>query len=328
MSKTKLQKADIYKFVGLIAFFILMGVVVCLGWPWLSAVFKEGGLNLVLERINDAGFAGVFVLLGLQFLQIVVAIIPGEITQVAAGLIFGPWLGALIILVGCIISSAFIFMLVRKLGAPFVQSIVPTKQLSKFREFEKKGKLNIIVFILFLIPGLPKDTFSYLVPLTDMRMKDFIVLSNLGRIPGIVVSTYAASGFSQGRIAQSIVIFVLAAIIALIGLIFRDKVMDGLTHIEKKFIKKGKNGAEPKSSNASSSDKGDSEAKSFSAENSAPENSDVKSAAAGSFPRGGYDPGSTAAESLETKNFEETCSEPTHPSFEGSGAKEKDKNDK
>lgn len=239
MANKKIQKADIFKFSGLIAFFILMGVVVYLGWPWLSEVFKEGGLELVLERIGDAGPAGVFILLGLQFLQIVVAFIPGEITQVAAGLIYGPWFGALIILVGCVISSAFIFVLVRKLGAPFVQSIVPTKQLVKFKEFEAKGRLNVLVFILFLIPGLPKDTFTYLVPLTDMRMRDFIVLSNIGRIPGVVVSTYAASGFSEGRYIESIVIFAVAAVIAVLGLIFREKIMDGITHLSKRFSKKG-----------------------------------------------------------------------------------------
>lgn len=238
MRNKKLQKADIFKFVGLIAFFILMGVVVYLGWPWLSEVFKEGGLELVLERIGDAGSAGVFILLGLQFLQIVVAFIPGEITQIAAGLIYGPWLGALIIMVGCIISSAFIFVLVRKLGAPFVQSIVPTKQLTKFREFEKKGRLSILVFILFLIPGLPKDTFTYLVPLTDMRMRDFIVLSNIGRIPAVLVSTYAASGFSEGRIVESIVIFAVAAVLAVLGLIFREKIMDGISFLSKRFSKK------------------------------------------------------------------------------------------
>ena len=68
--------------------------------------------------------------------------------------------------------------------------MVPTKYLDKFRAFEKSGKLNMIVFILFLIPGLPKDVFTYLVPLTDMRMRDFVLLSNIGSIPGAVSYTH------------------------------------------------------------------------------------------------------------------------------------------
>ena len=103
--------------------------------------------------------------------------------------------------------------------------MVPTQHLEKFRRFEQSGKLNIIVFVLFLIPGLPKDVFTYLVPLTDMRMRTFLVLSNIGRIPGIVVSTYAADGLVEGRIIESVAIFAVAAVIALLGVIFRERIM-------------------------------------------------------------------------------------------------------
>ena len=224
----KLEKGDIFKFVGLIAFFAIMIIICLLIWPYIADIFEPGGLDRVIADVRDAGPVGFLILLGLQFLQIVVAFIPGEVVQIAAGLLYGPWLGALIILLGCILSSAFIFALVHKLGAPFVQSIVPTKHLEKFRRFEKSGKLNIIVFILFLIPGLPKDVFTYLVPLTDMRMRTFLLLSNLGRIPGIIVSTYAADGLMEGRFVESAIIFGVAAIIAILGIVFQKRIMSFL----------------------------------------------------------------------------------------------------
>lgn len=220
------EKGDLIKFAGLIAFFLVMLLICALIFPYIKELFEPGGVERVIDKVRDAGPVGVFVLLGLQFLQIVVAFIPGEVTQVAAGMLYGPWFGALIILIGCIVSSAFIFALVHKLGAPFVQSMVPTKYLEKFRAFEKTGKLNMIVFILFLIPGLPKDVFTYLVPLTDMRMRDFVLLSNIGRIPGVIVSTYAADGLVDGRIWESVIIFVVAALIAILGIVFKDKIMD------------------------------------------------------------------------------------------------------
>lgn len=234
MAKPKVDKADIFKFVGLMAFFAVMIVVVVLMWPYFSMLFEPGGVDLILTQVREAGPAGVLILLALQFIQIVVAFIPGEFTQIAAGLLYGPWLGALIILIGCVISSAFIFVLVHKLGAPFVQSLVPTKHLEKFKKFEESGKLGITVFILFLIPGLPKDTFTYLVPLTDMRMRDFLFLSNVGRIPGVLVSTYAASGFIEGRYVQSIIIFAIGAAIAIVGLIFRERIIEFLHKVTKK----------------------------------------------------------------------------------------------
>ncbi len=230
-----MERGDIFKFVGLIVFFALMALVCFLLWPYMQELFEPGGIDRVIAEVRGAGPVGALILLGLQFLQIVVAFIPGEVVQLAAGMLYGPWLGGAIILLGCVISSAFIFVLVHKLGAPFVQNMVPTNQLEKFRKFEASGKLNIIVFVLFLIPGLPKDVFTYLVPLTDMRMKTFVVLSNVARIPGIIVSTYAADGLVGGRIIESIVIFSVAAVIALLGIIFRDKIMSFLDqHIKRK----------------------------------------------------------------------------------------------
>ena len=157
-----------------------------------------------------------------------VAVIPGEVVQLAAGLMYGPWLGALIILVGCVCSSALIYQLVHKLGAPFVQNMVSTEHLDKFRTFEESGKLDIIVFILFLIPGMPKDVFTYLVPLTDMELKRFVILSNVARIPGVLASTYTAHGLAEGDIVGPIVVVAIVAIIAAVGIIFRDRIMDAL----------------------------------------------------------------------------------------------------
>lgn len=221
----KMEKGDIFKFVGLIAFFAIMVLIVVLLWPYFHDLFEPGGLDRIINDVRDAGPVGFLILLGLQFLQIVVAFIPGEVVQIAAGLLYGPWLGAFVILLGCVISSAFIFALVHKLGAPFVQSMVPTQYLEKFRKFERTGKLNIIVFILFLIPGLPKDVFTYLVPLTDMRMRTFLLLSNVGRIPGIIVPTYAADGLAEGRFLESAIIFGVAAVIAVLGIVFRERIM-------------------------------------------------------------------------------------------------------
>lgn len=215
----EMPASNIFKFVGLIVFFALMIVAVALLWPLLHEIFEPGGVEHVTERVREAGPAGFLILLGIQFIQIIVAFIPGEVVQIAAGLIYGPWLGALIILLGCVLSSSVVYLLVHRLGAPFVQAMVPAKYMDKMKAFEESPKLNTIVFVLFLIPGLPKDVFTYLVPLTHMKMHTFIILSNLARIPGIVISTYAASGLAKGDYAQSAIMFGILAVIAGIALI-------------------------------------------------------------------------------------------------------------
>ena len=226
----EMTRGDIFKFGGLIAFFALMVIVVILIWPYIHEAFEPGGLSRVIDDVRNAGPLGVLILLAMQFMQIVVAFIPGEVVQMAAGMMYGPWLGAAVVLLGCIISSAFVFAVVHRLGAPFVRDMVPTKYLDKFNAFEESGKLSIVVFILFLIPAMPKDTFTYLVPLTNMRMRDFLVLSNVGRIPGIVISTYAANGLVDGNITQSIIIFAVVAVIAIVAIVFRDKIMNLFHH--------------------------------------------------------------------------------------------------
>ena len=218
--------SDLIKFAGLVAFFAAIAVICFLAWPTIHDIFEEGGLDLLIQRMHEAGPVGVLILLGLQLLQVIVAFIPGEVVQVAAGMLYGPFGGTLVILCGVVIASTIVFQLVHLLGAPFVRSMVSDSFLGKFREFEKSGKLNIIVFILFLIPGLPKDVFTYIVGLTDMKLGTFLLLSTLGRVPGVFVSSYAASSIMEGDYVTSAIMFGVLAILAALGIIFRDKIMD------------------------------------------------------------------------------------------------------
>lgn len=221
----RLTKADVFKLAGLGAFFVLLVVVCVLIWPIVMEVTQPGGLEKVTEQVRSAGPLGVLILLGFQFLQIVVAFIPGEVVQVAAGMMYGTWGGAAIILGGCVVSSAFIYLVVSRLGAPFVQAMIPEKWMEKLRDFDESEKLDVMVFVLFLIPGLPKDVFTYLVPLTGMRMRDFVLLSNVGRIPGVVMSTMAANGLMEGDWVRSIVLFVACAAVAIVAILFHERIM-------------------------------------------------------------------------------------------------------
>ena len=223
-----MDRATLFKFIGLIAFLALVVGIVVAAWPYITDIFTEGGVDRLVKRVQDAGPAGVLILLGMQFLQIVVAFIPGEVVQLAAGLMYGPLWGTIIVLVGCVISSTVIYQLVHRLGAPFVLGMVSEEHLQKFRSFEQTGKLDIIVFILFLIPGLPKDVFTYIVPLTDMEYRKFIGLTTVGRIPGVLASTYAAAGFAEGEIMGPVIVIGVVAIIALLGVVFRERIMDAL----------------------------------------------------------------------------------------------------
>lgn len=220
-----IPKSDLFKLLGLLAFFLVSIVAVVAVWPFIGELFEEGGVERVIAKVQGAGAFGVCILLAMQLLQIIVAFIPGEVVQIAAGMLYGPWFGALIILVGCFISSFIIYQVVHRLGQPFVEDMVSTKHLARFREFEKSGKLDIMVIVLFLIPGLPKDIFTYLVPLTEMPLGRYLAITTLARIPGVVMSTLAASGLAEGNLTMSIVVFAIVGVIALLGIVFRERIM-------------------------------------------------------------------------------------------------------
>lgn len=220
----KIKQSDLIKLIGLLAFFALVIVVVVAAWPTIMGLFEPGGVERAIASIQNGGIGGVFILLGMQLLQIIVAFIPGEVVQVAAGMIYGAVGGSLIILLGCVISSAIIYQLVHRLGAPFVQAMVSEKHMRRFQGFENSGKLNVTVFILFLIPAFPKDVLTYIVPLSHMKMSTFLVLSTAGRIPGVVVSTYAASGLISGDFVSSVIIFAVLAVLLIAAVLLRKKI--------------------------------------------------------------------------------------------------------
>ena len=92
----KIKKSDLFKLVGLVCFIALVFGIVAALWPSLSLIFEPDGLDQMIESIQSQGPVGVLILLGLQLLQIIVAFIPGEVVQVAAGMLYGPLFGTLI----------------------------------------------------------------------------------------------------------------------------------------------------------------------------------------------------------------------------------------
>ncbi len=72
---------------------------------------------------------------------------------------------------------------------------------------------------------MPKDVFTYIVPLTDMPLRTFLLLTTIGRIPGVAVSTYAADGLLDGRVMESVVLFVVLAVIAVVAILLKDKLI-------------------------------------------------------------------------------------------------------
>lgn len=221
----EITRQDKGKLLGLLVVVALLVVATFLLWRYFSQLSTDAGREALVEQIRDAGFWGAFILLGLQVVQVVVAVVPGEIVEILGGVIYGPWLGTLIIMVGVVLASAAIFGLVRKLGYPFVSKVVSQKDLNRFKWLTDSKRLGFIVFLLYLCPGLPKDVLCYLVPLTDIKASHFLALSALGRLPGCLVLAFGGHTLFQGDYTTLAIILGCALVVVALALAFRKRIL-------------------------------------------------------------------------------------------------------
>ncbi len=197
---------------------------------------EEGRQNLI-EIIQNTGIFGSLVLILIQTLQVVVAFIPGEFVEIICGAMFGYFLGLIICIIGLNLGTMVIFGLVKWLGKPFVRENVKESKM-KFKLPSDPNRLLVIMFFIFLLPGIPKDMLIYPVPLTKVKMYKFMIVSTIARIPSIISSTIIGSSILEGNYLTSIIVFVSCLLVALLGLIFNKQIYN---IIDNKIINRNKN---------------------------------------------------------------------------------------
>jgi len=172
------------------------------------------------DYISQKGFVAVAAFMLSVVLQVIVAFIPGGPFQVAAGYAFGSFKGALLVDVAASIGSIIVFLFVKKYGMSFIRLFFSEEQINSVKFLKNTKRLEIVLFILFLIPGTPKDLISYGVGLTDVKLKNWAIITLIGRFPAILMSTYGGSSVAIGRLDIFIGIMLVFGVLALIGSYF------------------------------------------------------------------------------------------------------------
>lgn len=228
------KKTKIFKLV-------LLGIVLAIAiavTAYLIPVIRElgtpEGQQAFQTRINDSGFLGVLMLFGLQFAQIFLFIIPGEPIEILAGVCYGSIWGTVFIMVSAAIISAFIYILVHKLGRKFIYDFVSKEKIEKIENnkvFQNPKTIRFLIFILFFIPGTPKDLLTYIAALLPIKPMEFIIISTIARFPSVISSTWAGASLLEGNWKASLLIYgVTFLIVAIVVIIMRrfdkDKITD------------------------------------------------------------------------------------------------------
>lgn len=224
----KLNKKDIIRLIILIVF-LLAGITITIAlWPYIRQLTTEAGRDRLLNRIESFGPMkyGVYVLA--QVLQIVFAFVPGEPFEIISGVMFGLWGGFAMCMLATFLGTVCVYYIVKLLGKPFVDIIISEEKLSKFKFLQDHRRFEFIVFILFLIPGTPKDALTYFAPFTTLKPSRFFILSAVARIPSIISSVIVGSTLNNGNLFLSVLVLIITAAIGIVGIWYNNKLMQKL----------------------------------------------------------------------------------------------------
>ena len=172
--------------------------------------------------VDGHGALGCAAYAAMVFLQVVVAIIPGEPLEIAGGYAFGAWWGTALCLIGAVLGSVAVFALVRRWGRPLAEVVFPKEKLDKLQFLHSSPKRTALLWLIFTAPGTPKDLLCYFAGLTDMKWRTWLLIATVGRLPSIVTSTVGGGALGDRNYTAAAIAFGVALAAAGVGyLVYR-----------------------------------------------------------------------------------------------------------
>jgi uncharacterized membrane protein YdjX (TVP38/TMEM64 family) len=226
---------SILKLLALLTIIIGLPTYVYFQYPELIDQFRTmEGVNEFLARYKTSS---IFVYIGLQIIQIIVSIIPGQFIQFAGGYAYGFWLGYLFAMIGIAIGTTCSFYLSRILGRDAVHVLFGEERITKFVNQLNSKRAFAILVVLFLIPGLPKDLITYAAGVSEFREKSFLVLSLVARTPALMGTIMMGSMLHKGSYLGLIVLAILALVLCVACFLKRHQLTSYIDKLYLRFIR-------------------------------------------------------------------------------------------
>lgn len=238
---SKNNKVKIFKIILTIMVLILIIGIITYLFPVMKKLSSLEGQVAFKQKVEDSGILGMLSLFGLQVAQIFLIIVPGEPIEILAGMCYGSLWGTAFIMISAFIISTTIFLLVRKFGKKFVYffcSEEKVKKIENSKSFNNPKKIEMIMLILFLIPGTPKDLLVYIAGLLPIKPVKFILISSIARFPSVISSTLAGENLAVGDWKMSIILYAIVfLLVAILVFIINKFDKDKTTNEALKIIK-------------------------------------------------------------------------------------------
>lgn len=224
MKKFKITEKNKKKLsiIIIVAVLLFAALVSCfVGIPLLKFVKEPEKFRALVDNL---GVWGYLLYLLIQVFQVVFALIPGEPFEILAGYSFGSILGTVLCLLGSLIGSSIVFFLARKLGVKFVELFFSKEKIKSIKFLHDKSKMYLLTFLLFFIPGTPKDLISYVAGLTPIKFVPYIIISTIAKIPSIITSTIGGDAMGEEKYTFAIIAFAVTGIISFVGILIYNRI--------------------------------------------------------------------------------------------------------
>ena len=213
---TEAHKKKIYLFAIVVALLFIAAVGYLVGKPMVEFVREPERFR---AWVDSSGFVSRVIFVGMVVFQLVIALIPGEPLEMGAGYAFGAVEGTILCIAGCVVGSALVFLFVRRFGVKLVEVFFPREKIRSLRFLQDSRRLDLLTFIVFFIPGTPKDLLSYFIGLTDMKLGTWLLITAVARIPSIVTSTVTGDALGLKDYQFALIAFGVTLALSLVGIL-------------------------------------------------------------------------------------------------------------
>ena len=211
---------------------VIAGIPAFLYLKYGAEIFSKDAADKVIAYLTANQGISALLIIVIQALQVIICILPGQPIQFASSYMFGVVRGLILSLIGAVIGTAVSFFLSKLLGRDMLYILFDEEKVEDYKRKLNSGKGLLIVALIYLIPGVPKDLVSYVAGISDMKFKSFISVSTIARTPGMLGSLLLGHFYGSKNYTAIIILCVIVAIILLICFIKREAIMKKLDSLE------------------------------------------------------------------------------------------------
>lgn len=213
---TEKQKRKIGTAVIIVFLLFCAGVAYFIGRPMIRFVSEPEKFR---AWVDSHGLFGKAAFIGMMAFQVIIALVPGEPLEMGAGYAFGAVEGTVLCLLGALLGSAVVFLTVRRFGFRLLEVFFSRDKIHELKFLQNEKKRDTLIFVLFFLPGTPKDLLTYFAGLTEIPLLRFLAITLVARIPSIVTSTMSGSALGLREYARAAIVTAVTLAISAAGLL-------------------------------------------------------------------------------------------------------------